>query len=84
MNRLPMQETPATLDLYGRAHGLAGFPMSKQHRGGSDGNFTAALGAPTLDGLGCPGDGAHASHEHIFWRQLAPRAALLAGLLEAL
>lgn len=85
MNRPPMQETPASLDLYSRARGLATFELGHMHRGGgSDGNFTAALGIPTLDGLGCPGAGAHASHEHILWRQLAPRAALLAGLLETL
>src|SRR5206468_341481 len=64
MNRPPMAETPAILALYGRARDLArqiGFEMDKQHRGGgSDGNFTAALGVPTLDGLGCPGAGAHA------------------------
>lgn len=85
MNRPPMQESPANLALYERARALAGFQLGKQHRGGgSDGNFTAALGVPTLDGLGCPGDGAHASHEHIQWRQLAPRAALLAGMLETL
>jgi hypothetical protein len=52
--------------------------------GGSDGNFTAALGVPTLDGLGVSGAGAHAEHEHILWRDLAPRAALLAGLIETL
>ncbi len=85
MNRPPMTETPASLTLYDRARGLAGFDMPKQHRGGgSDGNFTAALGVPTLDGLGCPGAGAHASHEHILWRELAPRAALIASLLETL
>ena len=85
MNRPPMQETPANLALYDRARALAGFPLGKQHRGsGFDGNFTAALGIPTLDGLGCPGDGAHAAHENIQWRQLAPRAALLASLLETL
>jgi len=88
MNRPPMAETPAILALYGRARAAAaaaGFTMPKQHRGGgSDGNFTAALGVPTLDGLGCPGAGAHASHEHIHWRALAPRAAMLATLLETL
>jgi len=85
MNRPPMIETPAILALYDRARAMAGFDMPKQHRGGgSDGNFTAALGVPTLDGLGCPGAGAHASHEHILWRELAPRAALIAGLLETL
>jgi glutamate carboxypeptidase len=49
--------------------------------GGSDGNFTAALGIPTLDGLGGVGDGAHAAHEHVIIRELPRRAALLAALL---
>jgi glutamate carboxypeptidase len=49
--------------------------------GGSDGNFTAALGVPTLDGLGAVGDGAHAVHEHVEVTSLAWRAALLAGLI---
>jgi glutamate carboxypeptidase len=49
--------------------------------GGSDGNFTAALGIPTLDGLGTPGHGAHADHEHIEVDQMPGRAALLAALL---
>ena len=88
MNRPPYTESAAGLDLYGRARAIAqqlGFDLPKQHRGGgSDANFTAALGIPTLDGLGCPGGGAHASNEHILWRELAPRAALLAGLLETL
>jgi glutamate carboxypeptidase len=88
MNRPPFAETKAILALYERARGMAeqlGLAMPKQHRGGgSDGNFTAALGVPTLDGLGCPGAGAHASHEHILWPDLAPRAALLASLLETL
>jgi glutamate carboxypeptidase len=88
MNRPPMAETPAILALYQHAHAAAeraGFTLPKQHRGGgSDGNFTAALGIPTLDGLGCPGGGAHADHEHITWRALAPRAAMLATLLETL
>jgi glutamate carboxypeptidase len=52
--------------------------------GGSDGNFTAALGVPTLDGLGAIGDGAHASHEHVDITALPWRAALVAGLLSAL
>jgi glutamate carboxypeptidase len=88
MNRPPYAESPAVLGLYGRVRGIAaglGMDLPKQHRGGgSDGNFTAALGVPTLDGLGCPGAGAHASHEHILWRELAPRAALVAALLEEL
>jgi glutamate carboxypeptidase len=49
--------------------------------GGSDGNFTAALGIPTLDGLGGTGDGAHARHEHVILNELPQRVALLAALL---
>ena len=49
--------------------------------GGSDGNFTAALGVPTLDGMGAVGDGAHAIHEHVVVNAMPQRAALLAGLL---
>jgi glutamate carboxypeptidase len=52
--------------------------------GGSDGNFTAALGVPTLDGLGVAGDGAHALHEHAVIGRMAERAALIAGLLATL
>ena len=52
--------------------------------GGSDGNFTAALGIPTLDGLGGTGDGAHARHEHVVLCELPQRAALLAALLATL
>ena len=52
--------------------------------GGSDGNFTAALGVPTLDGLGAVGDGAHALHEHVDIESLADRAALVAGLITRL
>jgi len=49
--------------------------------GGSDGNFTAALGIPTLDGLGAVGDGAHSSREHVLIKTMPQRAALLAALL---
>jgi glutamate carboxypeptidase len=88
MNRPPFAESVAGLALYGQVRELAaplGLEIGKHHRGGgSDGNFTAALGVPTLDGLGCPGAGAHASHEHILWRQLEPRVALMATLLEEL
>src|SRR5713101_630055 len=49
--------------------------------GGSDGNFTAALGIPTLDGLGAVGDGAHSSREHVLINTMPTRAALLAALL---
>jgi glutamate carboxypeptidase len=51
--------------------------------GGSDGNFTAALGIPTLDGLGAVGDGAHSSREHVLINTMPARAALLAALLAA-
>jgi glutamate carboxypeptidase len=88
MNRPPYRESPGIAALYGKAQAIAqqvGLPLPKQSRGGgSDGNFAAALGVPTLDGLGCPGAGAHASHEHILWEHLARRAALMAGLLETL
>ena len=50
--------------------------------GGSDGNFTAALGVPTLDGMGAVGDGAHSVGEHIVVRAMAERAALLAAMLQ--
>ena len=73
MNRPPFAENPAIRSLYETGAGDRGpgrLALPKQHRGGgSDGNFTAALGIPTLDGLGCPGAGAHASHEHILWRR---------------
>jgi len=88
MNRPPFAETPGISALYEKARAVAkqvGIELPKQHRGGgSDGNFTAAMGIPTLDGLGCPGSGAHVRHEHIVWRELAPRAALMAGLVETL
>ena len=88
MNRPPYTENPGIVALYQHARGIAeqiGIRLPRQSRGGgSDGNFTAALGVPTLDGLGCPGAGAHVKHEHILWRNLAPRAALMAGLLETL
>ena len=88
MNRPPFAENSGIIALYDKARAIAeqvGIALPRQHRGGgSDGNFTASMGVPTLDGLGCPGSGAHASHEHILWQQLAPRAALMAGLLETL
>jgi glutamate carboxypeptidase len=88
MNRPPFAEDAGITALYEKARAVAaglGLDMPRQHRGGgSDGNFTAAMGVPTLDGLGCLGSGAHARHEHILWRHLAPRAALMAGLLETL
>jgi glutamate carboxypeptidase len=62
-----------------------GFPLKEiAVGGGSDGNFTAGLGIPTLDGLGAVGDGAHATHEHVIAAELPRRAALLAGLIQAI
>ncbi|MDE3149480.1 MAG: M20/M25/M40 family metallo-hydrolase, partial [Acidobacteriota bacterium] len=59
-----------------------GFALDEAATGGaSDGNFTAALGVPTLDGMGAVGEGAHARHESILVEHLAPRTALLAGML---
>ena len=88
LNRPPFPETPAGLALFETARGIAarqGYTLPKQHRGGgSDGNFTAVMGIPTLDGLGCTGAGAHAPEEHIRWADLAPRCATLCELLETL
>ena len=76
------------MDLYARAEAIAkdiGFsPGHGSFGGGSDGNFTGALGLATLDGLGPCGDGAHTHDEHILYSSLVPRARLLAGLLETL
>jgi glutamate carboxypeptidase len=86
MNRPPMERTPAAAALYETAKDIAaelGFDLPEAASGGgSDGNFTAALGVPTLDGMGAVGDGAHALHEHLVVAEMAPRAALLARLLE--
>jgi glutamate carboxypeptidase len=89
MNRPPMAKTAEIQRLYDHAAGLAaelGFdlPEAAMTGGGSDGNFTAAIGTPTLDGLGCDGEGAHTLHEHCYVSSLAPRAALMARLLETL
>jgi glutamate carboxypeptidase len=87
LNRPPMPRTPSGVALYEKAAGIAselGFEVIETGTGGaSDGNFTAALGVPTLDGLGVDGDGGHALHEHVIIRSLPERAALLAGLLRA-
>jgi glutamate carboxypeptidase len=85
INRPPMERTRGTGKLYEKARALAGelgFALDEAATGGaSDGNFTSALGIPTLDGMGAVGDGAHASHESVVIEHLAPRTALLAGLL---
>jgi len=85
INRPPMERKPGTVALYKQARRLAaglGFELDEAATGGgSDGNFTAALGVPTLDGLGAVGEGAHAGHESVVIEHLVPRTALLAALI---
>jgi glutamate carboxypeptidase len=86
INRPPMERTKSVMELYKQAAGIAkqlGWKLEEAAvGGGSDGNFTAALGIPTLDGLGGVGEGAHAAHESILISELPRRAALLAQLIE--
>ncbi|WP_213805280.1 M20 family metallopeptidase [Granulicella sp. dw_53] len=88
INRPPMERKPGTIALFKQAKQLAGrlgFSLEESSTGGgSDGNFTAALGVPTLDGMGAIGAGAHAPHEHILTEHLIPRTALLAAMLATL
>jgi glutamate carboxypeptidase len=85
INRPPMERTPGTVALFRQARSLAaglGFALDEAATGGgSDGNFTSALGVSTLDGMGAVGDGAHAAHESIVREHLAPRTALLAAMI---
>ena len=85
INRPPMERSRGTVRLFRKAHFLArelGFELQEASTGGgSDGNFTAALGIPTLDGMGAVGEGAHAPHESVLIEHLAPRTALLAAML---
>ena len=71
--------------MFKRARGFAaelGFELDEAATGGgSDGNFTAALGVPTLDGMGAVGDGAHAAHESVVIEHLVPRTALLGAMI---
>jgi glutamate carboxypeptidase len=84
-NRPPMERTRGTVALFKRAATLAGtmgFVLQEAATGGgSDGNFTSALGVPTLDGMGAVGEGAHATHESLLLKDLAPRTALLTAML---
>lgn len=84
LNRPPMERTAtmiATFEQVRRLGESLGLKLEEGATGGgSDGNFTAALGTPTLDGIGARGDGAHAVHEHIIIESLAERAALLAAI----
>jgi glutamate carboxypeptidase len=86
LNRPPMERTRGTVALFRRAATLArtmGFDLEEAATGGgSDGNFTSALGIPTLDGMGAVGEGAHATHESLLLEHLAPRTALLAEMLQ--
>jgi len=88
-NRPPCQKDAGIAQLFGKAQAiyreigkeLNDVPLTG---GGSDGNFTAALGIPTLDGLGADGKGAHAAYEQIYFSSLMPRTYLCARLLETL
>ena len=85
INRPPMERKAGTIALFKQAKKLAaglGFALDEAATGGgSDGNFTAGLGVPTLDGMGAVGAGAHAAHEHVVVEHLVPRAALLAAMI---
>ena len=85
-SRPPLERSREVVKLYEQARVIAA-EINLELRegstgGGSDGNFTAALGIPTLDGLGAVGGGAHALHEHVEVAHLPWRATLIAGLIE--
>lgn len=86
-DRPPMERSPGAVALFEQAQRVGrqlGMELVEGHTGGgSDGNFTAAIGVPTLDGLGAVGDGAHALDEHVEVESLTQRAALLASLISA-
>jgi glutamate carboxypeptidase len=86
INRLPMERTAGVAALYKKAQAIArqlGWKLQEAAvGGGSDGNFTAGMGIPTLDGMGGVGEGAHAVHEFIVISELPRRALLLAGMIE--
>jgi glutamate carboxypeptidase len=88
LNRPPMERTDSIIKLFRKAEYVArqlGIELHESSTGGgSDGNFTAALGVPTLDGLGAVGEGAHAEHESVLVDRIADRVALIAGLLTML
>ena len=85
INRPPMERKPAGVALFKQARKLAaeiGLTLDEASTGGgSDGNFTAAIGVPTLDGMGAVGAGAHAAHEHIVRSHIVERTALLTAML---
>ncbi|MBO6559532.1 MAG: M20 family metallopeptidase [Nisaea sp.] len=89
MNRPPFEATPESLKLFEHARKCAAeagleLEATVTTGGGSDGNFTAALGVPTLDGLGADGAGAHTLEEKIYFSSLEPRAKMWVRLLETL
>jgi glutamate carboxypeptidase len=88
LNRPPMERTKAIAELFAKAKEQAWeLEVALEESstgGGSDGNFTAALGVPTLDGLGCVGEGAHTLNENFLVERLPDRAALLAKLISTL
>jgi glutamate carboxypeptidase len=85
INRPPMERKAGTVALFRMAQRLAaerGLKLEEAATGGgSDGNFTAAMGVPTLDGMGAVGAGAHAAHEHVVVEHLVERTVLLAGVI---
>jgi glutamate carboxypeptidase len=87
INRMPMERSAGVVALYEKAKSIASQIEWKLEEaavgGGSDGNFTSAMGIPTLDGMGGVGDGAHALHEHVVISELARRALLLSGMIES-
>ena len=88
INRPPLERTPPVVSLFRHAQKLAselGIEIAESSTGGgSDGNFTAALGLPTLDGLGVDGDGAHTHKEHLIVSSIEPGTRLMQGLFETL
>jgi glutamate carboxypeptidase len=84
----PLERTPGVARVYEAARTVAaemGLELKEVSTGGaSEAAFAAALGVPTLDGLGADGDGAHAEHEHVLIPSLPERAALAAGLIARL
>jgi glutamate carboxypeptidase len=85
INRPPMERKAGTVKLFRLAKRLAGEMGLELEEaatgGGSDGNFTAAMGVATLDGMGAVGAGAHAAHEHVVVKHLVERTVLLAGVI---
>lgn len=80
--RPPMEHTPIMEQTFTTLQKISPFPLKEIAKGGgSDGNFTAALGIPTIDGLGPSGGGAHSDDEHVYIPSLPQRAALLASIL---